>query len=65
MTRLYAGLTLAGGMQARSPVAIGPRNDLDNLAHRAPSYAASRGRVDAAAMLVSPGDTVLVSERRF
>jgi len=31
---------LAGCVQTTSPVAIGPRNDLDSMAYGAPSYAA-------------------------
>jgi len=56
MTCLFAGSTLAGGTQTSSPVAIGQRNDLDSLAHGAPSYAATP---------VSARDPALVSERRF
>jgi hypothetical protein len=62
MTWLFAGFTLAGGMQTRSPVAIGSRNDLDGLASGAPSCAVPASATRAVA---DSGDPVLVSKRRF
>jgi polysaccharide biosynthesis/export protein len=39
ITAVMSTLLLAGCMQTSSPVAIGPRNDLDSMAYGAPSYA--------------------------
>jgi hypothetical protein len=69
---LFAGLMLADCMRTSSPVAIGPRNDLDSMAYGAPSCAPptywTRAVADsggAISALGNPGDTVPVSERRF
>jgi polysaccharide biosynthesis/export protein len=42
-------LALAGCMEATSPVAIGPRNDLDAMAYGAPSYYSAPARSPSAA----------------
>jgi polysaccharide biosynthesis/export protein len=66
---ITAALTaLAGCMQATSPVAIGPRNDLDAMAYGAPSYPArsypTRTVADSGGAIAALHDSVGASPRR-